>query len=272
MIYRLGLGEASGVLTICARLARAEVFVLRRGHAVVGVKELEGAALVTSGGPELARKTLTARLTRLASQDLSLVFEGGVTGVLPVGPTSGVPLAGWARGHLEAQLDGALADAVVRELAGIRVVLRSELAPAPIDEADRRMLIAMAAPRRLDQIWPLARTPRFRLLAFVHFLRAVGALDVEGVVAEQSRPTRFPQQPPFDHVSAPPASAFDARRQAAMRMLGIDAAADLDTVKRAYRKLARALHPDLQPDVDVVRRRVLERRFAEITAAYETLT
>ncbi len=248
MLYRLGHHEASGVLTICARLARAEVFVLRRGDAVVG----EG---------ELARKTLTSRLARLASQDITLVFEGGVSGVMPVGPTGGVPLATWARAHLEAQLDGALADTIVRELAGIRLVVRADLAPPPVDEADRRMLVAMSGPRRLDQIWPLARTPRFRLLAFVHFLRAIGALDVEGIVAEQSRPTRFPQQP-----------SINSRRQAALRMLGVEDEADLDTVKRAYRKLARALHPDLQPEIDVVRRRLLERRFAEITAAYETLT
>lgn len=247
VLYRLGHGEATGVLTISARLARAEVFVLRRGHAVIG-------------GDELARKTLTARLARLASQDLSVVFEGGVAGVMPVGATSGVPLASWARNHLEAQLDGALADAIVREFAGVRMVVRTELAPAAIDEADRRMLIAMASPRRLDQIWPLARTPRFRLLSFVHFLRAVGALDVEGVVADQSRPTRFPQQVPVD-----------SRRAAALRTLGIDDAADQETVKRAYRKLARALHPDLQPEIDLVRKRSLERRFAEITAAYEVL-
>ena len=249
MLYRLGHHEASGVLTICARLARAEVFVLRRGHAVVGE------------GEQRARDVLTSRLARLASQDLTLVFEGGVTGVLPVGSTGGVGLASWARSHLEAQLDGALADTIVRELAGIRLVVRTDLAPAPVDEADRRMLVAMGGPRRQDQIWPLARTPRFRLLAFVHFLRSVGALDVEGIVAEQSRPTRFPHQP-----------SVDSRRAAALRMLGVEDEADLDTVKRAYRKLARALHPDLQPEIDVVRRRLLERRFAEITAAYETLT
>jgi DnaJ-domain-containing protein 1 len=243
VLYRLGHGEASGVLTISARLARAEIFVLRRG-----------AAIVSDG--ELAKKALIARLVRLSAQDVSIVFEGGVSGVLPVGATSSVPLTGWARAHLEAQLDGSLAETLVRELAGIRLVARADLAPAPQDEADRRMLVAMALPRRLDQIWPLARTPRFRLLAFVHFLRSIGALDVEGVVAERSGPTQLPTND----------------RLAAARLLGIEETADLDTVKRAYRRLARALHPDLQPDVDQVRRRVLERRFAEVTAAYEALT
>jgi hypothetical protein len=31
------------------------------------------------------------------------------------------------------------------------------------------------------------------------------------------------------------------------------------------------LHPDLQPHIDGDRRRALERRFAEVTAAYESL-
>src|SRR5438132_760787 len=81
----------------------------------------------------------------------------------------------------EAELDGALADAFARELAGARLTVREDLAPEPEDDADRRVLAAMARPRRLEQIWPLARTPRFRLLAFLHFLRGVGALDAEGV-------------------------------------------------------------------------------------------
>ncbi len=147
---------------------------------------------------------------------------------------------------------------MIRELAGMRLSVRPELAPddAQCDEADRRMLAAMAQPRRLDQLWPLARTPRFRLLAFLHFLRAVDALEVEGVVAERSAPHRAP----------------DPRREAARRMLGLADNADLDAVKRAYRRLARALHPDLQPDADLDRKRTLSRRFAEVTAAYEALT
>jgi DnaJ-domain-containing protein 1 len=117
------------------------------------------------------------------------------------------------------------------------------------------MLAALAAPRRLDQVWSIARTPRFRLLAFIHFLRAVEALDVEGVVADRSVPVR----------------AIDPRRDAARRMLGLPSGADLESIKRAYRKLARELHPDLQPGVDGGERRLLEQRFAEVTAAYESL-
>lgn len=245
LAYRLGRQAASGVLTLGVRLPagdRPDIVVLRRGAAV-------------SGGGELARRALMTRLARAAAEpSITATFEDGIT-AYPPGALHQVPLAGWARSHLEGQLDGALAEALVREIAGARLILRPELAPAPADDADRRMLAALVEPRRLDQIWPLARAPRFRLLALLHFLRGVGALAVEGVGAGRAadRPA-------------------DPRRIAAMRLLGVDDAADLDAVKRAYRRLARALHPDLQPGADAARRQALERRFAEVTAAYDALT
>jgi hypothetical protein len=245
LLYRLGRQSASGVLTIkTAGSHRAEIFVLRRG------------AMMLSDD-DTAKRTLLARLARLvALDDLDVLFEGGIT-AYPPGAHNQIALATWARVHLEQQLDGTLADVILRELAGIRLSIRVELAPDPAtcDEADRRMLVALAQPRRLDQIWSLARTPRFRLLSFIHFLRSVDALDVEGVVAERSARTR----------------SIDPRREAARRLLGLPDAADIESIKRAYRKLARELHPDLQPDVDHEARRLLERRFAEVTAAYEAL-
>jgi DnaJ-domain-containing protein 1 len=243
LIYRLGRNGATGMLKLTARLERTEVFVLRRGNAMVG----EG---------ELAKRTLVSRLARLsAADDIHALFEGGVTSVIPPGAHHSVSLMTWARNHLEAQLDSSLADGLVKQLAGIRLSIKPDLAPDPLDEADRRMLVAMTMPRRLDQIWPLARTPRFRLLAFIHFLRSIDALTVEGIVAERSAPIR----------------RIDPRRAHALELLGVTDEADTEDVKRAYRKLARALHPDLQPHADAARRRTLERRFAEVTAAYESL-
>lgn len=249
LLYRLGRQAASGVLTLSSpNTARGEMFVLRRGALVVPAGHL-------GADGELARKAALARLVRLvAIEELVAVFEGGVT-AYPPGATNQISLMGWTRQHLEAQLDGALADVLVRELAGVRLSLRTELAPEPVDDADRRMLAAMGQPRRLDQIWPLARTPRFRLLAFLHFLRSVDALEGIGVVAERSAPHRI----------------VDVRLAAARKLLGVDDSADVETVKRAYRRLARSLHPDLQPHADELHRRSLERRFAEVTAAYEAL-
>lgn len=216
-----------------------------------------GAAVCADG--ELAKRALGARLARLAAEPaLRGSFDGGVT-AYPPGALHQVGLAGWVRSYLEAQLDGARAERLVRDLAGARLVLRPELAPAPIDDADRRMLAALDRPRRLDQIWRLARTPRFRLLAFVHFLRAVDALALD-----ENAPRGIDER-------VAPVAMLDPRRTAALRLLGVDGAADHDAVKRAYRRLARALHPDLQPHVDDQRRRALERRFAEVAAAYEAL-
>jgi molecular chaperone DnaJ len=49
-------------------------------------------------------------------------------------------------------------------------------------------------------------------------------------------------------------------------VLGVDRTATEDDIKRAYRRLARELHPDVNGDP------VAEQRFKEITAAYDTLS
>ena len=166
LVYLLGRHAASGVLTLAPPGARPEVMVLRRGG-----------ALCADG--ELARRAVGARLARAAAEpSLAVSFESGVA-AYPPGAVNQLALAGWARTHVEGRFDGALAEALVRELDGHRLTVRADLAPEPSDDADRRMLAALARPRRLDQIWPLARAPRYRMLAFLHVLRSVGALDIE---------------------------------------------------------------------------------------------
>ncbi len=49
-------------------------------------------------------------------------------------------------------------------------------------------------------------------------------------------------------------------------MLGVDRSADADTIKKAYRRLARQLHPDVNPDPST------QERFKEVSAAYEVLS
>ena len=48
--------------------------------------------------------------------------------------------------------------------------------------------------------------------------------------------------------------------------LGVTREASADEIKKAYRKLARELHPDVNPDPAV------QDKFKEITAAYELLS
>ena len=50
-------------------------------------------------------------------------------------------------------------------------------------------------------------------------------------------------------------------------ILGVDEKADADAIKKAYRKLARELHPDRNPDDASA-----EDRFKEVQGAYETLS
>lgn len=242
LIYRLARTHATGVLTVQSPRGTAEILVLRRGQLVAGEQE-----------PGEGSRRTVQRLERLAALDGARAhFDGGLAAYPPGGALRQYNLAVWARTHLESQIDAAQAQAMLHELAGARLELRHELAPelAWCDETDRRILAAMAVPRRLDQIWPLARTARFRLLSFLYFLRAVGAVSPLGV-------------------SAPVVVATGDSD--AYRMLGVPAGADRETVKRAYRRLARALHPDLNAQMSEDRRRQLEKKLAAINTAYRRL-
>ena len=49
-------------------------------------------------------------------------------------------------------------------------------------------------------------------------------------------------------------------------LLGVDRGADEATLKKAYRKLARELHPDVNPDP------AAQEKFKQVTSAYEVLS
>lgn len=251
LAYRLGRAQATGVLTIHLPRSRPEVLILRRGQLITAENDLTG-------------RVAGARLSRLAALDgASWTFDGGTAAYPPGATGRQLSLVTWARTHLESQVDSARAERLLIELAGVRLAIRPEHAPEPVDETDRRILAAMTQPRRIDQIWPLARTPRFRLVAFLHFVRSVGALHIVGVGASETAPP-----PRMARGTTPPPDP----RTTAMRLLGVDPS-DLsrESVKRAYRRMARALHPDLQPGISDARRRELEAKFAEVTAAYQSL-
>ena len=241
LCYRLGSAKATGVLTICPESTGDQVLVLRRG------------SVLTAGQEGVQRCSML--LSRLAACQQALsTFEGGTDICPPRTSTKQIALAEWSRRHIEKQLDSAGAHRLVQTLAGTRLVLDDQF-PLPTelcDETDRRILAAMDHPRRIDQIWPRAKTPRFRLLAFIHFLQTIGAITLEGVAA--------------------PAAVPNPGRNHALRILGVQSDADSFTIKRAYRRLARALHPDLNAINRPHERRRLEQELASVTAAYKQLS
>ena len=108
LLYRQGRAATSGILTLSGAGHRGEVFVLRRGQLLLG-------------DSELAQKALLSRLARWITCDaLEVTFEGDVT-AYPPGATNQLALVTWTRRHIEAQLDGSLAEALSRSLAGARL-------------------------------------------------------------------------------------------------------------------------------------------------------
>src|SRR5581483_11524137 len=100
-----------------------------------------------------------------------------------------------------------------------------------------------AAARKRGACTPFHPAAPVRAARLLSFLYAVGAL-------------RFQPAPA-------PASVY--------RMLELPEGATVDEVKRAYRRLARELHPDRHPSAAPEDLRDLERRFAEVSAAYRRL-
>jgi hypothetical protein len=292
LAYRLGHGAATGELTLHELDGPGHRLHLRRGYLVAAeveghwaplgellraAGEIDGAQLARSleaiaAGPTLQGRALVAQgATTPAAVDAALrrqadlrlerlaAIAGGRYRLGPPAdraPAAGgrpVALAPWARRHVEAAVNAISARALAGELAGARIRLRRDLLPEPamLDATDRRVLGALASPRRLDEVERDAGAPRFRLLAFLHFLRVVGAAELVGVASARPRPADDGAEP--------------------WRRLGLEPGADPDAIRRAYLRLARALHPDRHPDAEEDRRRDLAARFAEVTEAYRRL-
>ena len=225
-----------------------EVMVLRQGQIAAFDRDALG-------------RRMRQHLARIASmQRARYSFASGTVAHAAGSSSRMVSLAAWARQHFEAQLDATRAQALVARFTGLLLSIAPDSVPATsiCDATDLRILDALSTPIRLDHLWHQARTPRFRLLAFLHFLSCVGALELSGDFARAAQtPARAPRK--------------DSDRQA-RRLLGVPVDADRSAVKRAYRKLARELHPDLHPYASERHRRHLERRLAVVTEAYSELS
>lgn len=238
LLYRLARKRATGVIAVGRPGSEPSTLVLRRGH------------LVIAGRTD--PRDVASRLRRWSAEPrLRVRFDGGVATYPPGARRRELRLDGWVLRFFQRSVSASVARDVAARLAGARVSLREELAPEPahLDEADQRILCCLAEPRRLDEIAALSRSPRFRVVALLFALGQLDALELEGVAAPG----------PTDN------------QRAAQQILGLTSDADRAQVKRAYRRLARALHPDLHPAAGERERRGLERKLAEINRAYRTL-
>lgn len=126
---------------------------------------------------------------------------------------------------------------------GAQLKLVTSPHPSCIGLDERPLLPLLAQPRTLDDIDAARLCPPARTAGLLAFLAAVGALEVEGELSL--------------------AAAYAA--------LELTEGAPSDAIKRAYRRLARALHPDAHPGASPAELRELEQKFAAVTAAYRRL-
>ncbi len=164
-------------------------------------------------------------------------FVAGVAGegrgrVTPFHP------AGVVRNHVEAEL-GPGAGLSLRGRAGgerIRLVLAPH--PSCLGPDEKRLCALLAAPRTMAELDGAGVATPLRVERFLAFLDGVGALAL--------------------------GPSLRAR-------LGLHEGAALEEVRRAYKRQARDLHPDLHPHASAVERRAMEARLAELTAAWRAL-
>lgn len=239
LAYKLGLSRASGAFVLEGR----SVVRVVRGAAVADDKDV------------LGRRVFEA-LSGLRD-DPAVWFQRGE-------PRSDVrrsfSLVSWARSQHHEPFQGAQAVRIVPELAPPLEVL---------DETDRALVVAARCARTARELSSLVRAPRYRVASLLGFLEAMGALDTSAPLPGRARVlTPAPAPEPAARSAG---SGLVPTHVAALALLGLAPGAEWSEVRRAFRALARRLHPDLHAGLASDRRRELELRLAKINAAYAAL-
>jgi DnaJ-domain-containing protein 1 len=158
-----------------------------------------------------------------------------------------------------------------RRLHGEVLVREFRLSRAVVSAALRRQLLERLAV--IDDLGDARLAFRVALRP-PHWALGDASLDpreyVKGGGPAREPPSTRPQSRSRETAagSARPSPSADAP---AWRVLGIAPTTDVSEIKRAYRRLARTVHPDLHPRVTDDQRHALEARFVEITEAYRVL-
>jgi DnaJ-like protein/uncharacterized protein DUF4388 len=157
---------------------------------------------------------------------------------------------------------------VSKRLHGQVLVDEFNLAPSVVGRALRRQLCARLV--ALEQVKDArvafrvtVRPPRSALLGTLHDRGGPHTWDVPLGASEFLHGRRRARERTAADAAPVESSAWD--------VLGLAPGAAVTDVKRAYRRLARAVHPDLHPGVSDVERCSLQVRFAKLTDAYRSL-
>jgi DnaJ-domain-containing protein 1 len=167
-------------------------------------------------------------------------------------------------------------------------ILRSERAVG--DELLRRSFLRAVSSRRLHgqvlvdefRLSPevVGRALRRQLLARLAVLEQLADARIAFRVAIRAPPAAFHDAPlePREFLHGRRRSRergsprpAPVRETSAWRVLGLPPGAAVEEIKRAYRRLARTVHPDVHPAATDAERRALQERFTEITEAYRSL-
>jgi hypothetical protein len=240
-VYELAQTQATGALKLeRADLATAPLYVeLQRGW-VYGV-ELSPAYSLVGQAPAKGEDRLRVLLGVGAHYTVLHWEPASRPGAVKRGACTPFHPAAIVRNYVDGlKLDSGL----WRTRVGKGLVNIAEPPPHPscLGQDERPLVAFLSRPRTVYDLDAAALCPPPRAARLLGFLDVMGALRVT-----------------WDAGGSPYA------------MLELPDGAPLDEVKRAFKRLARELHPDLHPGAAEDVLRDLERRFAEVSAAYRRL-
>jgi DnaJ-domain-containing protein 1 len=148
-----------------------------------------------------------------------------------------------------------------RRLHGEVLIDEFHLAPSVVGAALRRQVLARLG--ALDQLADARVSFRVAMRPPRGALHASPLEPREFLHGRRRARARTPTPPP-----AVQSASLDVTP---WRILGLPPGSDASEVKRAYRRLARTVHPDLHPGATDEERRALEARFVALTEAYRAL-
>jgi hypothetical protein len=154
--------------------------------------------------------------------------------------------------------------------AGDVLVEERLLSPTIVATALRRQLI-----ERLESLFELgSASVRFHVMGTAPRVgvRALPLFPAEFLHGRPRARDRGPSRPHHTARSSSRRVRESSPVEQAWKLLGLEPGTDLVAVRRAFRTIAARLHPDRHPHASHDERVGLMRRFAELSAAYHSLT